>query len=63
MLAKVIGRDGQELSATGTGLRNLANTDHLAILHAIWQGAVAHPAHHRTRRPTPGRMDGSDRPV
>ncbi len=36
----MIGRDGQELSATGTRLRNLAHTDHLAILHAIWQGEV-----------------------
>ena len=33
----VLRRDGQELSATATRLRNLSNADHLAVLHAIWQ--------------------------
>ena len=41
VLAQVISRDGQELSATETLTRNLANADHLAILHAMWQGEVA----------------------
>jgi hypothetical protein len=36
VLAGVLERDGQELSATETRLRNLSNADHLAILHAIW---------------------------
>jgi hypothetical protein len=36
VLADVLGRDGAELSATQTRRRNLANADHLAILHAIW---------------------------
>ena len=36
VLADVLGRDGAELSATQTKRRNLANADHLGILHAIW---------------------------
>jgi hypothetical protein len=36
VLADVLGRDGAELSATQTRRRNLANADHLGILHAIW---------------------------
>jgi hypothetical protein len=36
VLADILGRDGAELSATQTRQRNLANTDHLAVLHAIW---------------------------
>jgi hypothetical protein len=36
VLAEVLGRDGTELSATETRWRNLANADHLAVLHAIW---------------------------
>ena len=36
VLADVLGRDGAELSATETRRQNLANADHLAILHAIW---------------------------
>ena len=36
MLADVLGRDGAELSATRTRRRNLANADHLGILHTIW---------------------------
>jgi len=40
VLAQVIGRDGQELSATATRARSLANADHLAVLHAIWAGEV-----------------------
>ena len=40
VLAQVIGRDGQELSATATRLRNLSNADHLALLQAIWASQV-----------------------
>ena len=36
MLADVLGRDDAELSATQVRRRNLANADHLGILHAIW---------------------------
>ena len=36
VLADVLDRDGQQLSATQTWQQALADTDHLAILHAIW---------------------------
>ena len=36
VLADVLDRDGQQLSATQTGQQALADADHLAILHAIW---------------------------
>ena len=36
VLADVLDRDGAELSASETRRRNLANADHLGILHAIW---------------------------
>jgi hypothetical protein len=36
VLADILARDGAELSATATRQRNLANADHLAILHIIW---------------------------
>jgi len=36
VLADVLGRDGAELSASAIRQRNLANADHLAVLHAIW---------------------------
>src|SRR5580704_1731086 len=36
VLADVLDRNGGELSASETRRRNLANADHLAILHAIW---------------------------
>jgi conjugative relaxase-like TrwC/TraI family protein len=38
VLADVLERDGQQLSATETQQRNLANADHLAILNAMWTG-------------------------
>ena len=41
VLADVLGRDGAELSATQTRRRNLANADHLGILHAIWTAETA----------------------
>ena len=36
VLAGVLDRDGQQLSATQTRNQALADADHLAILHAIW---------------------------
>jgi hypothetical protein len=36
VLAEVIGRDGQQLSASQTWQQALADADHLALLHAIW---------------------------
>ena len=36
VLADVLDRDGGELSASETRRRNLANADHLGILHTIW---------------------------
>jgi hypothetical protein len=36
VLANVLGRDGTALSASATRQQNLANADHLAVLHAVW---------------------------
>jgi hypothetical protein len=36
VLADVLSRNGAELSASQTREQNLANADHLAVLHAIW---------------------------
>jgi hypothetical protein len=36
VLADVLARDGAELSASVIRQRNLANADHLGVLHAIW---------------------------
>jgi len=36
VLAEVIGRDGQQLSATQAWQQALADADHLALLHATW---------------------------
>jgi hypothetical protein len=36
VLADILSRDGAELSATEIRRRNLANADHLAVLHSIW---------------------------
>jgi hypothetical protein len=36
VLADVLSRDGAGLSASQTRQQNLANADHLAVLHAIW---------------------------
>jgi conjugative relaxase-like TrwC/TraI family protein len=38
VLADVLARDGQQLSATETQQQNLSNADHLAILNAMWVG-------------------------
>jgi hypothetical protein len=47
VLADVLNRDGAELSATETRRRNLANADHLAILHAIWTAETRDARHDR----------------
>ena len=49
MLADVLGRDGQERSATATLRQNLSDADHLAILHAIWTAETT-PARHQHYR-------------
>ena len=49
MLAGVLDRDGQQLSASQTRQQALADADHLAILHAIWtdQTTPAREQHYR----------------
>jgi hypothetical protein len=49
VLAGVLDRDGQQLSASQTWQQALANADHLAILHAIWadQTTPAREQHYR----------------
>ena len=49
VLADVLERDGQQLSATETQQRNLANADHLAILNAMWTGKLPPHASSATR--------------
>lgn len=41
VLAAVLDRDGQQLSATQTRNQALADADHLALLHAIWIAETA----------------------
>ena len=55
VLAEVLERDGTEYSATEVRQRNLADADHLARLHVIWQGEVREPrnARHRGRAARP----------
>ena len=49
VLAAVLDRDGQQLSASQTRNQALADADHLAILHAIWadQTTAAREQHYR----------------
>ena len=49
VLADVLSRDGAELSATQTRRRDLANADHLAVLHAIWTAETRDARHDRYR--------------
>jgi len=49
VLAAVLDRDGQQLSASQTRQRALANADHLAILHAIWTDQTTVAGEHRYR--------------
>ena len=50
VLAEVLERDGTEYSAMETRQQNLANADHLAKLHAIWQGETRQPVNARYER-------------
>ena len=50
VLAEVLERDGTEYSALETKQRNLADEDHLAKLHAIWQGETRQPVTARYER-------------
>jgi len=47
VLAAVLGRDGAELSASAVLRRNLADADHLAVLHAIWTAETQTARHQR----------------
>jgi hypothetical protein len=49
VLADVLSRDGTEQSASAIRQRNLANADHLAILHAIWTAETTVARHDRYR--------------
>ena len=49
VLADVLGRDGAELSASAIRQCNLANSDHLAILHTIWTAETQAARHDRYR--------------
>jgi AAA domain len=49
VLADVLSRDGAELSATQTRQQNLADADHLAVLHAIWTAETQAARHDRYR--------------
>jgi hypothetical protein len=46
VLAAVLDRDGQQLSATQTRHQALSDADHLALLHAIWTAETT-PARHQ----------------
>ena len=49
VLAGVLDRDGQQLSATQTRQQALADADHLALLHAIWTAETAPAREQRYR--------------
>jgi hypothetical protein len=49
VLAGVLDRDGQQLSATQTRQQALADADHLAVLHAIWTDQTAPARQQRYR--------------
>jgi hypothetical protein len=49
VLARVLARDGQQLSASQTRQQALANADHLAVLHAIWTAETASARDQRYR--------------
>jgi hypothetical protein len=49
VLADVLRRDGAELSASAIRQRNLANADHLGILHAIWTAETSGARHDHYR--------------
>jgi hypothetical protein len=47
VLAEVLGRDGQQLSASQAKEQALANADHMTILHAIWTAETNPARQHR----------------
>ena len=49
VLADVLGRSGAELPASAIRWRNLANADHLGVLHAIWTAETTAARHDRYR--------------
>jgi hypothetical protein len=49
VLAGVLERDGQQLSATQARQQALADADHLAVLNAIWTGQTTPARHQRYR--------------
>ena len=49
VLAGVLDRDGQQLSATQTRQQALSDADHLAVLHAIWTAETAPARQQRYR--------------
>jgi conjugative relaxase-like TrwC/TraI family protein len=49
VLAAVLDRDGQQLSAVQTRQQALADADHLAVLHAIWTAETAPAREQRYR--------------
>jgi conjugative relaxase-like TrwC/TraI family protein len=50
VLAAVLGRDGQQHSATQTRRQALADADHLAVLHAIWTAETTSARQQRYRQ-------------
>ena len=54
VLAGVLDRDGQQLSASQTRQQALANADHLAILHAIWTAETDRGPRAALPGPAPG---------
>jgi len=50
VLADVIGKDGAEVSAKAMQATNLANADHLGVLHATWQGETGEAIRARYER-------------
>jgi conjugative relaxase-like TrwC/TraI family protein len=49
VLADILSRDGAQLPASAIRQRNLADADHLAVLHAIWTAETTAARHHRYR--------------
>jgi hypothetical protein len=49
VLAGILGRDGQALSASQTWRQELADADHLAVLHAIWTAETSPAREQRYR--------------
>ena len=49
VLADVLSRDGAAVSATAIRQRNMANADHLATLHAIWDAETTAARNDRYR--------------